>query len=172
MGIKPLVSSILLAIALTLSLPNQKANAGIAITSSALVAEVVLLPYGGGGKAEYGIIIGSAVVPVGVATITIGAIMMLFNPTSGTVLIILGEDGALSKTDLEGALAQKYSFIQDSAVTSELASMIVSKAEGQTPIDGKIPVSLTENEIRTVLEHTDLLETQSSLVQSMMNDLM
>lgn len=166
MTIKPLISSLLITTSL-LTFAPKKAEASVVIAAAIGVTAGAAF----GSNAAFNLVVPMISVPLGGVGSIVGGIVAIFNPTAGIVVIVLGEDGSLTESDLQAHLAQKYDFIQDSAVTSELASMIISKAEGQTPVDGKIIVGLSEAEVMGAIAGTDLLETHADEVKAMVTEL-
>lgn len=150
---KKLVSSLVLASILFTALPSKRAEAGILVIAGSIAVSGNNMAVGMGGGA-----VGFAIVLIGLS--------------GGLPLVVLGTDGSISQDKLESSLNEKYSFIGDRDVTSELASMIKAKAEAATPVNDKIEVKLSREEVLEVIRPTSLLETHPKEVEAMIQELM
>lgn len=166
MNIKSVVSSLLVLSTLSVALHMKKAQAGVLLTAGSLVVSM-----NAKGNMSTGIVALTLGAPAGVVLSVAGVITAIANPALGVALIILSEDGSLPQNDLEAVLAQKYPFIQDNKVIADLAILVKSKAKTTKEMDGKKMISLSENEIRSILESTDLVETHTADIQSMIVEL-
>lgn len=163
----------LLLVGTLFSATPKNANAGIIIGSAGVITGYALLPLGGGPNAEYGPIVTSVVAPMGIGSIVVGSILMYFNPAIGVVLIVLDENKHnISQNDLENVLAARYPFINDQSVIADLATLVQSKLNLELKKNKDFKeISLSRKEIESLLKRTDLMETESQSVESMINDL-
>lgn len=162
---KSFLSAILLSSVLTTSLMPKQADAGVILFTTG--AGFTMIDAYSSHRIQLARV-GTPLMIVGAIT---GAIGVLTMAAGGASFVILSEDGSLAQSDLEAALTEKYPFIQENKVIADLATLVKSKAENTKENNGKKMISLTEAEVKSVFESTDLLETHVSEVQAMVLDL-
>lgn len=144
--------------------PTQKAEAGVAIyaVSAAMPAKKPgdILASGSG------MILGATTTVLGTVA---GGIVSIFSPSVGLKIIyasiILDVDGSLKQEDLEVILHEKYHFVDNQKVLSNLSGAIKAKYD---LIKGDAYITLSEFETRSILEPSDLSESE---ILQMVNDL-
>jgi hypothetical protein len=87
------------------------------------------------------------------------------------LLIILDADGNVSQGSLEQTLSDRYSFIDNQDVISNLATAIREKASSMIEENGRKVVRLTRGEVLGILAPTGLADVNSSAVEALIQDL-
>lgn len=162
---KMFISSLLIAATLGFVTYSPKSEAGAVLISGAAgitihqFAQGKLYPIAGG-------MIGTFASIGGVSAIGGGVAMSLGFAPLGVVLIVLSEDGSSSQDQIESSLSQKYDFIGDREVITSLASAIQVKAEKMEIKDGKKIVSLSSDEVRSILDPAELSDEHINTIIS------
>lgn len=98
---------------------------------------------------------------IGILGLTAGGM----SPAGAIVLLVLDENGSLPQDKLESLLSEKYQFIADREAISSLASTIKAKAESmEADAEGKKLVTLSEEEVRSILSSTEISEEEMNTV--------
>lgn len=167
---KKLLSTIMIATVLGSATYTPKSEAGVAIvgaTATHCAFKCAETSRGPLGPSSTAIAFGTPAL-IGTMPIIGGAIMIAFGGVAfapGIALLILDENGGLSQTELESALADKYSFIADREVIATLASEIKSKADSvEVDAQGMKMVSLSEDEVKSILSATELTDEEISII--------
>jgi hypothetical protein len=166
----------LFAIALFASLtliPTKKAEAGIIIiagsaSTGGMVGGIVLTSAGAVSAGISALFFISAAADgdyLGLQTVA-GALFAV----PGVVLLALDADGSLPENELVSSLSSRYHFIENSDVIQNIAKTIKLKAGANFQPDEKREVSLSSDEIDTLLAPLDLTGFEAE-VASMKKDL-
>ncbi len=153
----------ILALSLFL-VPIKKSNAGIIIVASGTASGASL-------------VVGYSMIGLGAAGVTKAVVdnieynggleavvSTLFLGVPGAVLLILDADASLPTAELSNHLIQKYPFLDDQNIAIELAQLIKDKAGIILENESKL-VSLTKEEILSVLAPLDVSSTESEVVK-------
>ena len=146
---KKLCAIVALAAVLGAAVPSRQANGGMLVL---MVAPAFIGPWGA---------------VAGLAVVVAGYVFQ------SQILIYLDENGNFDQSSLEQALATRYPFLsEDREAVRDLALLLREKALSGTPdAEGKIMVSLTEDDVLSVLEPTGLVESEPEQVAGLVQDL-
>ena len=131
--------------------------------SAFMIASSLGVANPGAPEAQAGIIL--TPVAVGVVLIILGI------HYHNKLLIILDADGNLSQGALEQTLADRYDFIDNQDVITQLATLIREKSASSVEENGRKTVRLDRGEVLSILAPTGLADLNREAVEQMIKDL-
>lgn len=167
-AVKTVCAALLLATTLMVSAP-RKAEAGIILWAASPIGGL------GGAAAVGGMFLGIGTIATGFG---IGSVITGNNRDSRAVILAMGlalmvlDDSSAQASQLEAQLAERYSFIEDRAVVSDLAQAILAKVDAAPAAqDGSRISQLSRDEIVDILAPTDVMENHPEQVEAMVAEL-